>query len=103
MAHVVTANCADCKYTDCVNVCPVSCFYQDETMLYIDPLECIDCGACVSECPVKAIFAADALPEEWSEYARINKAAVRQLKKAEGGHITAKQEATEGPGCKGKK
>ena len=46
MAHIVTANCNDCKYTDCCVVCPVECFYQDEMMLYIDPEDCIDCEAC---------------------------------------------------------
>ena len=57
MAHIVTANCNDCKYTDCCVVCPVECFYQDEMMLYIDPEDCIDCEACVPECPVEAIYA----------------------------------------------
>ena len=56
MAHIVTANCNDCKYTDCCVVCPVECFYQDQMMLYIDPEDCIDCEACVPECPVEAIF-----------------------------------------------
>ena len=55
MAHIVTANCNDCKYTDCCVVCPVECFYQDDMMLYIDPVDCIDCEACVPECPVEAI------------------------------------------------
>ena len=53
---VVTEPCHDCKYTACVTVCPVDCFYQDAHMLYIDPEECIDCGACIPECPVNAIF-----------------------------------------------
>src|SRR5205807_3694115 len=52
VTHVVCEPCRDCKYTDCVVVCPVDCFYQDERMLYIDPLDCIDCGACIPECPV---------------------------------------------------
>ena len=56
MAHVVTANCHDCKYTDCVVVCPVECFWQDEKMLYIDPIDCIDCEACVPECPEGVMF-----------------------------------------------
>ena len=57
MSHIVTPPCHDCKYTDCCVVCPVECFYQDEVMLYIDPADCIDCEACVPECPVEAIFA----------------------------------------------
>src|SRR5579859_2132977 len=52
MAYVVCAPCSECKYTDCVVVCPVDCFYQDAEQLYIDPEECIDCGGCVPECPV---------------------------------------------------
>jgi ferredoxin len=100
VAHVITANCNDCKYTDCCAVCPVECFYQDEMMLYIDPMECTDCGACVEECPVQAIFPEDNIPEVWADYVKINKEAARRLKKGEGGHITAKQPAKEGPGCK---
>ena len=72
MSHIVTANCNDCKYTDCCVVCPVECFYQDDTMLYIDPADCIDCEACVPECPVEAIFHEDNLPKEWSDYTALN-------------------------------
>jgi len=56
MTYVVTDNCVKCKYTDCVEVCPVDCFYEGENMLVINPDECIDCGVCVPECPVEAIF-----------------------------------------------
>lgn len=56
MTYVVTDNCVRCKYTDCVEVCPVDCFYEGENMLVIDPEECIDCGVCVPECPAEAIF-----------------------------------------------
>lgn len=56
MTYVVTDNCVKCKYTDCVSVCPVDCFYEGENMLVIDPEECIDCGVCVPECPAEAIF-----------------------------------------------
>src|SRR5437764_15431382 len=56
MAFVDCEPCRDCKYTDCVVVCPCDCFYQDDTMLYIHPVDCIDCEACVPECPVEAIF-----------------------------------------------
>ena len=56
MTYVVADNCVKCKYTDCVSVCPVDCFYEGENMLVIDPDECIDCGVCVPECPAEAIF-----------------------------------------------
>ncbi len=55
MAYVVTGNCDGCRFTDCVTVCPVACFHADEARVYIDPGICIDCGACVDACPVKAI------------------------------------------------
>lgn len=55
MTYVVTDECVKCKYTDCVDVCPVDCFYEGELMLVINPEECIDCGVCVPECPVDAI------------------------------------------------
>jgi ferredoxin len=55
MPHVVTENCTECRFTDCVTVCPVSCFHGDHDRVYIDPVACIDCGACVPLCPVSAI------------------------------------------------
>ena len=55
MAYVVTENCIRCKYTDCVEVCPVDCFYEGNNMLVINPDECIDCGVCEPECPIEAI------------------------------------------------
>lgn len=64
MTHVVIDNCVDCKFTDCVLVCPVDCFYELEKQLVIDPEECIDCSACVAECPVEAIYAEDEVPDE---------------------------------------
>ncbi|KAA0138385.1 ferredoxin family protein [Gimesia chilikensis] len=72
MAHVVTEACFNCKYTDCVVVCPVECFYEGESMVYINPDECIDCEACVPECPVEAIFHEDNIPEQWQDYIQIN-------------------------------
>ncbi len=72
MTHVVCQPCYDCRYTDCVVVCPVECFYEGEHMLYIHPDECIDCEACVPECPVEAIYLAENVPEEWKDYIRIN-------------------------------
>ncbi|MCA9107414.1 MAG: 4Fe-4S dicluster domain-containing protein [Pirellulaceae bacterium] len=72
MTHVVTKPCDGCRYTDCVVVCPVECFYEGERMLYIHPDICIDCEACVQECPVEAIFHEDDVPEDWKEYIEIN-------------------------------
>ncbi|MEP3639920.1 MAG: ferredoxin FdxA [Paracoccaceae bacterium] len=66
MTFVVTDNCIACKYTDCVSVCPVDCFYEGENMLVIDPDECIDCGVCEPECPADAIRAdTEAGMEPW--------------------------------------
>jgi ferredoxin len=72
MAYVVCEPCVKCKYTDCVEVCPVDCFHEDELLLVIDPEECIDCGACIPECPVEAIFEEEDVPEQWREYIQIN-------------------------------
>ncbi|HQX51207.1 MAG TPA: ferredoxin family protein [Planctomycetaceae bacterium] len=72
MTHVVAEPCFNCKYTDCVVVCPVECFYEGEAILFIHPDECIDCEACVPECPVSAIFLEDNLPAEWAEYTQLN-------------------------------
>jgi ferredoxin len=99
MSCVVCEPCRDCKYTDCVVVCPVDCFYQDERMLYIDPLECIDCGACVSECPVKAIFADSDVPARWVQYVELNAERAAALKGLPGANVTEKQEPLGGPGC----
>ena len=72
MAYVVTAPCFGCKYTDCVVVCPVECFHEGEQTLFIDPLSCVDCDACVPECPVEAIFYEDNVPEQWKEFIELN-------------------------------
>jgi ferredoxin len=72
MTFVVTDNCKGCRFTDCVAVCPVDCFHADDEMLYIDPAECIDCGACVPECPVEAIFDEAQLPDDKGEWLKIN-------------------------------
>ena len=72
MTHVVAKPCFACKYTDCVVVCPVECFYEGEQMLYIHPDECIDCEACVPECPVDAIFHEDNVPDEWKDFTQLN-------------------------------
>src|SRR4030081_3683961 len=55
MPHVVTGNCSDCRFTDCVLTCPVACFHGDDQRMYIDPIACVDCGACIPACPVHAI------------------------------------------------
>jgi len=72
MAFVVDDNCIKCKYTDCVEVCPVDCFREGENMLVIDPEECIDCSLCVPECPIDAIHAEDELPPEQAHMLAVN-------------------------------
>ncbi|HIA63953.1 MAG TPA: ferredoxin family protein [Alphaproteobacteria bacterium] len=72
MTHVVCQACFGCKYTDCVVVCPVECFYEGEQMLYIHPEECIDCEACVPECPVEAIFLDENIPEGQEGFTALN-------------------------------
>ena len=73
MTFVVTEQCIRCKYTDCVDVCPVDCFYEGPNFLVIDPEECIDCALCEPECPVNAIYSEDDLPEQYHEYIDLNK------------------------------
>lgn len=68
MAYIVTEPCINCKYTNCAAVCPVDAFREGPNFLVIDPDECIDCDACVSECPVEAIFPDDEVPAEWEHY-----------------------------------
>jgi ferredoxin len=101
MAYVVCEPCRDCKYTDCVVVCPCDCFYQDDVQLYIDPEACIDCGMCGPECPVEAIFPEADVPERWAPFVGLNAERVTGLKEG-GGHITERQEPKEGPGCRGR-
>ncbi len=82
MAYVIAEPCINTKDTACVDACPVDCIhptkeepeFESEEMLYIDPEECIDCGACVPVCPVEAIFALEDLPEQWAEFAERNAA-----------------------------
>lgn len=87
MAFVVAEPCINCKFTDCVDVCPVDCFYEGQNFLAINPDECIDCGACVPECPVEAIYDEDELPEKWEKYKDIN-----AKRSQEWPNITAKQD-----------
>lgn len=72
MTYVVSENCIKCRYTDCVDVCPVDCFRAGPNFLVIDPEECIDCTLCVAECPAEAIFAEDDLPEDQQHFIALN-------------------------------
>lgn len=72
MTFVVTDACIRCKYTDCVEVCPVDCFREGEHFLVIDPDECIDCNLCVPECPIDAIYAEDDVPADQQHFIELN-------------------------------
>lgn len=72
MTFVVTEQCIKCKYTDCVEVCPVDCFYEGPNFLVIHPDECIDCALCEPECPVNAIMSEDSLSEEQQSFKALN-------------------------------
>lgn len=72
MAFVITENCIKCKYTDCVDVCPVDCFREGPNFLVIDPDECIDCTLCEPECPVHAIYSEDEVPESMKMFIQLN-------------------------------
>lgn len=72
MTYVVTEQCVKCKYTDCVEVCPVDCFHEGPNILVINPEECIDCALCVPECPVDAIYYGDDVPDDQQAYFAIN-------------------------------
>jgi Ferredoxin len=72
MTFVVTESCIKCKLTDCVEVCPVDCFYEGPNFLVINPEECIDCALCEPECPVNAIVSEDELPEKFQDYLALN-------------------------------
>ena len=72
MTHVVTENCIKCKYTDCVEVCPVDCFHEGPNFLVIDPEACIDCTLCVEECPVGAIYPEADVPGGQEGFLAIN-------------------------------
>ena len=72
MTHVVTDNCRDCRYTDCVATCPVACFHANDVRVYIDPEVCIDCSACIPACPVHAIVEEFDLPPGEQHWIEIN-------------------------------
>lgn len=72
MTVIVTDKCDGCRFTDCVTVCPVACFHTDGTMVYVNPAECIDCGACIPVCPVHAIYEARDLPAEFEHWRGVN-------------------------------
>jgi ferredoxin len=78
MAYVVTENCINCKYSDCVEVCPVDCFHEGPNCLVIDPEECIDCSLCVAECPAEAIFAEDDVPDSQRGFIALNAELARE-------------------------
>jgi ferredoxin len=95
MTYIVTELCVDCKYTDCAAVCPVEAFHELADRLYINPETCIDCDACVPECPVEAIFSEATLPEPFAEWLELNKEAAQYP------IISLKKEALYAPGCTG--
>ena len=88
MAYVVTEACIKCKYTDCVDVCPVDCFREGPNFLVIDPNECIDCTLCVAECPAEAIYAEDDLPQDQRQFIALNAELAQRWK-----HIVSKKDA----------
>ena len=93
MAHVVTDNCVDCRFTDCVEVCPVACFYVLDNRLVIHPDDCIDCTACVPECPVEAIYAEDDVPEGQEAAIEYNKKEAERLQEEGEDALTEKMDA----------
>ena len=72
MSYIVTQHCVDCKYTDCVTVCPVDAFHEADRILYINPDTCVNCDACVPACPVEAIYSEENLPAKYQSYVALN-------------------------------
>jgi ferredoxin len=96
MPHVVTDKCNGCKFTDCVEVCPVACFYELDNQVVIHPEDCIDCMACVDVCPVHAIYEEQDLPPEFVANVEFNAVQSRQLKDSGTEAITVRKEALPG-------
>jgi len=94
MAYVVTDNCIDCKYTSCAAVCPVDAFREGADRLVIDPEACIDCNACVPECPVHAIYAESEIPPQWAGALELARQVASTLPA-----ITTPKAALKGPRC----
>jgi ferredoxin len=92
MAHIVTEKCNGCKFTDCVEVCPVACFYEMDNQVVIHPDECIDCMACVEVCPVHAIYADMDLPPEFAKDVEFNDVQSKQIKESGAEAITARKD-----------
>src|SRR2546430_535322 len=92
MPHIVTDKCSGCKFTDCVEVCPVACFYELENQVVIHPEDCIDCMACVDVCPVHAIYAEADLPSEFTKDVEFNAVQSRQLKDSGAEAITIRKD-----------
>jgi ferredoxin len=95
MTYIVTEACVDCKYTDCAAVCPVEAFHELPDRLYINPETCIDCDACVPECPVEAIYSEATLPDEFMDWITLNAEAAAYPV------ISLKKPALHGPKCAG--
>lgn len=95
MTYIVVEPCVECKYTDCAAVCPVEAFHELSDRLLINPDTCIDCDACLPECPVEAIYSDMSIPPEYLEWLEINAEAEKYP------IISTKQPALFGPGCKG--
>ena len=94
MTFVVTENCIRCKYTDCVEVCPVDCFREGSEFLVIDPDECIDCALCETECPVNAIYSEDDLPPDQQIFLNLNAKLSKQwalINRSQGSFADAEQ------------
>src|ERR1700741_2737683 len=92
MAHIVTDKCQGCKFTDCVEACPVACFYELDNQVVIHPEDCIDCTACVETCPVEAIYLESDLPAEYKANTEFNAIEARKLKDSGHQSIAAKKE-----------
>src|SRR5438132_10857416 len=92
MPHIVTDKCSGCKFTDCVEVCPVACFYEMDNQVVIHPEDCIDCTACVAECPVEAIYAEGDVPSEFQADIQQNATESHRLKDSGKEAIVKKKE-----------